>query len=260
MFAMMSSMRLSPLALLLGSLCLSPLAAGQTMAQDPPIEAMDGSTEPMAPLDEAPVLTADELKFFESKIRPILIANCYGCHSVSGGKSKGGLRLDTRDAMLRGGKSGPTIVAGDLDSSLLIRAVRYDDPETSMPPDGALKADEIKLLEQWISMGAPDPRVEAADTDAASQTASPGTAHRWSAQDIADGKSRHWSYKPVVAHTAPEVNEKTWPTSAIDAFLLAEMERKGLTHANDASSNTLLRRASFDLTGLAPSASALATF
>ena len=260
MFAMMSSMRLSPLAFLLGSLCLSPLAVGQTMAQDPPIEAMDGSTEPMAPLDEAPALTADELKFFESKIRPILIANCYGCHSVSGGKSKGGLRLDTRDAMLRGGKSGPTIVAGDLDSSLLIRAVRYDDPETSMPPDGALKADEIKLLEQWVSMGAPDPRVEAADTDAASQTASPGTAHRWSAQDIADGKSRHWSYKPVVAHTAPEVNEKTWPTSAIDAFLLAEMERKGLTHANDASSNTLLRRASFDLTGLPPSASALATF
>ena len=127
MFAMMSSMRLSPLAFLLGSLCLSPLAVGQTMAQDPPIEAMDGSTEPMAPLDEAPALTADELKFFESKIRPILIANCYGCHSVSGGKSKGGLRLDTRDAMLRGGKSGPTIVAGDLDSSLLIRAVRYDD-------------------------------------------------------------------------------------------------------------------------------------
>ncbi len=218
----------------------------------------------MEPSAREVALTADELKFFESKIRPILVANCYGCHSASSGKSKGGMRLDTRDSMLRGGKSGPAIVAEDLDSSLLIRAVRYDDPETSMPPDGPLSDEAIKLLEQWVAMGAPDPRLEARGearvNDAAANSASPGTAHRWSAEDISEGKTTHWAYKPVVASAAPLVQEAAWSANPIDAFVLAELESRGLTHAADAPRSTLLRRASFDLTGLAPSSAALAAF
>lgn len=204
-------------------------------------------------------LSADELKFFESEIRPILISNCYGCHSISAGKSKGGLRLDTRASIRRGGKSGPAVVVGDIDSSLLIRAVRYVDLDVAMPPDGPLSLDDVALLEKWIAMGAPDPRDEpqrqVSNTAPASDNsngASPGTAHRWSAQDIIDGKNNHWSYRAIELAEAPEVNDASWSRSAIDAFLLREMTERGLTHAREAQPATLLRRASFDLTGLPP--------
>ena len=232
-------------------LVLTPPAVAQ-MTPD------EGGMESMAAVGaaEKPQLTAEEVKFFESKIRPILIANCYGCHSVSGGKAKGGLHLDTREATLRGGDSGPAVVPGDLDSSLLIRAVRYHDSDYEMPPKGRLRDDEIALLEQWVSMGAPDPR---ANTTSAAG-ASPGTAHRWSTKDIADGKTAHWAYRAVVNAPTPSVANTAWPRSPIDAFLLAEMEPRGLTPAPDADPRELLRRASFDLIGLPPTANALAAF
>ncbi|MEY3141845.1 MAG: hypothetical protein RLY21_338 [Planctomycetota bacterium] len=195
-------------------------------------------------------LTAEQLKFFESKIRPILIANCYGCHSVSSGKSKGGLRLDTRDGMLKGGDSGPSVVPGDVDSSLLIRAIRYLDSDYEMPPAGKLKDAEIALLEEWVAMGAPDPRVEGA---AAAPGHSPGTTFRWTAEDIANGRENHWAYKPLTAPRPPATKDAAWSRSPIDSFILAGLEAKGLAPAADANPATLLRRASLDLTGLPPS-------
>jgi hypothetical protein len=207
-----------------------------------------GSPEPLTP---------DQVKFFESKIRPLLIANCYGCHSVSAGKSKGGLKLDTRDSMLKGGDSGPAVVPGDADSSLLIRAVRYLDSDYEMPPAGKLKDDDIKLLEEWVAMGAPDPRVE---SGAAAAGHSPGTAHRWSADDIAKGRENHWAYKPLSAPKPPATADGDWSRSPIDSFILSGLEAKGLAPAADADPATLLRRASLDLTGLPPSKADLERF
>ena len=203
-------------------------------------------------------LTPDQVKFFESKIRPLLIANCYGCHSVSSGKSKGGLKLDTRDTMLKGGDSGPAVVPGDADSSLLIRAVRYLDSDYEMPPAGKLKDDDIKLLEEWVAMGAPDPRVESGAAAAAGH--SPGTAHRWSADDIAKGRENHWAYKPLSAPKPPATADGDWSRSPIDSFILSGLEAKGLAPAADADPATLLRRASLDLTGLPPSKADLERF
>ncbi|MCE2880993.1 MAG: PSD1 and planctomycete cytochrome C domain-containing protein [Planctomycetaceae bacterium] len=211
--------------------------------------------DPSAASEQRP-LTADELKFFESKVRPLLIANCYGCHSTSGGKAKGGLKLDTRDATLKGGNSGPAVVPGDADSSLLVRAVRYHDEDSAMPPAGKLPDADIATLEQWVAMGAPDPRTEAL----AGAGASPGTTHRWTSEDIARGKETHWSYRPVSAPSAPSVKDPSRVRSPIDAFVLSAMEMRGLSPAPDADRRTLLRRASLDLLGLPPSEAELAAF
>jgi mono/diheme cytochrome c family protein len=211
-----------------------------------------------------PQLTAEELKFFESKVRPILVANCYGCHSVSGGKAKGGLKLDTRDAMLKGGDSGPAIVPNDIDSSLLIRAVRYMDADYEMPPAGKLRDEDIATLEAWVAMGAPDPRVEGV----VGSGASPGTAHRWTAADIARGKETHWAYQPIQAPVPPSVtvskdapsSVRDWAHTPIDQFILAGLTSHSLTPAAAADRRTLLRRASFDLVGVPPSIDELEKF
>ena len=236
-------------ALAAASLALNAAATDSQMMDDGDSPAMAG---------QAPALTADEVKFFESRIRPILIANCYGCHSVSSGKSRGGLRLDTREAMLSGGDSGPAVVPGDLDSSLLIRAVRYLDADYEMPPAGKLRDEDIKLLEEWVAMGAPDPRVDGAMAPAAG--ASPGTEHRWTDEDIARARSAHWSYRTIADTPPSAVSATDWPLGTIDRHLLAAMEERGLTPAPDADRRTLLRRASLDLTGLPPSPAALEAF
>ena len=109
---------------------------------------------------DAAAPSPSQLQFFESKIRPVLVNNCYKCHSQQAEKVKAGLLLDTREAVLKGGDSGPAIVPGDPDKSLLIKAIRYTDPDLQMPPKGKKLADEeIANLENWVRMGAPDPRL-----------------------------------------------------------------------------------------------------
>ena len=211
----------------------------------------------IASVDERPP-TADELKFFEAEIRPTLITHCYSCHSRTARTVKGALRVDTRDAIRKGGRTGPAVVPGDVDSSLLIRAVRYHDIDWQMPPDAKISDEEIAALEKWVAMGAPDPREE--KPVAAGVGSSPGTAHRWSAEDIAEGKSAHWAYKPLQAGSAPVVADSEWTKTAIDALVLAEMSERGLTPAARADKRTLLRRASLDLTGLPPSEDELRRF
>ena len=185
--------------------------------------------------------TAEQAAFFESKIRPILADNCYKCHSLENGKSKGGLTLDTRDGVLKGGEVGPAIVPGNPEASPLLKAVKYEDKDLQMPPSkegGKLKDDQIAALTEWVKMGAPDPRKEVPKTKLTGLTA----------------KARHhWSYQPVTKPAVPAVKNRVWCRTAVDGFILAKIEEKGMVPSPDASKESLLRRATYDLTGLPPS-------
>ena len=177
-------------------------------------------------------------QFFEKRVRPILVEHCYDCHSQAGGKVKGGLLLDSRDGWVRGGDSGDVVVPGDVDASLLITAVRYKDNDFQMPPKYRLADSEIAYLEQWVAGGAPDPRTEDAPvTDRVI--------------DIEAGRS-FWSLKKPIKQAPPTVADIRWPQTDLDRFLLATLESKGLKPAQPASREILIRRASFDLTGLPP--------
>ncbi len=180
-----------------------------------------------------------KLEFFESKIRPLLVDNCYDCHSVQSKKSRGGLLLDTRENVLKGGDTGPAIVPGDPEKSLLIKAVRYTDSELQMPPKNKkLSEEKIAYLVEWIKMGAPDPRV-------------PTTAmNSWNG--IYEKAAKHWAFQPVKKPTVPEVKNSRWVQSPVDAFILAKLEAKKMRPSLQADKRTLIRRASFDLTGLPP--------
>lgn len=182
---------------------------------------------------------ADDAKiaFFEKTIRPILVNRCYECHSVEAGKSKGGLELDSRDGMLKGGDSGPSIVAGDPDKSRIIESVRYHNQDLQMPPKGAMPAAEVKALEEWVKMGAPDPREAVASAK----------QHAPRVIDIAAG-SKHWAFRPIQTPKVPAVKA----ANPIDAFIDEKLAAKGLKLAPQADKRTLIRRATFDLTGLPP--------
>ena len=189
----------------------------------------------------------EEIAFFESKVRPLLISACGGCHYPSSGRLRGGLSLETRESMILGGNEGPAIIPGDPDASLLIQAIKYQDPNFEMPPRGAMSRDEIAILEEWVRMGAPFPEPrEDADLGVA-----PGTEHRWSDEDIESGRS-HWAYRPLKAPVFPALKENTWAWHDLDRFVLAGMEARGTTPVRDAESDAWLRRVTFDLTGLPP--------
>jgi hypothetical protein len=185
-------------------------------------------------------LTPPELRFFESSVRPLLIEHCYRCHSADAERIRGGLRVDTREALLRGGASGAAITPGDPDGSLLIRAIRYEDEDTAMPPKGKLPAEAIRVLEEWVRMGAPDPRREEA---AAIEAEAP--------IDIEAGRA-FWAFRPPERPAPPRTKNEAWPRGEIDRFLLAAMEADGLEPVKDAERRTWLRRVTFDLTGLPP--------
>ncbi|MCB1206491.1 MAG: PSD1 domain-containing protein [Verrucomicrobiae bacterium] len=187
----------------------------------------------------APVRAADDkagLAFFESKIRPALVKHCYECHSEDAKKLGGKLRLDTKEETLKGGESGPALVASKPEESLLIFALKWED-NLEMPPEEPLPPAVIADFENWISMGAPDPR-----SGPTVPVAPP-----------VETKTTHWSFQPVKDPPVPPVKEGSWPRADIDRFLLAEIERAGLKPAGDAPPETLVRRLGFDLTGLAPS-------
>jgi hypothetical protein len=178
---------------------------------------------------------------FESKIRPVLIEHCHECHSIESGKAKGGLRLDDREAVLRGGDSGPALVPGNPEESLLLAAIRHTDPDLEMPPRKERLSDAIlKDFERWIAEGAVDPRESANGKDGRT------------GDDFASRK-QHWSFRPVVAPKVPQPKRTDWAYNDIDRFILAKLEENGLEPSPDADPAVLLRRLSFDLTGLPPS-------
>jgi Protein of unknown function (DUF1553)/Protein of unknown function (DUF1549)/Planctomycete cytochrome C len=181
-----------------------------------------------------------DTEFFERKIRPVLSEKCYACHSSKAKSPMGGLALDTRAGLLRGGASGPEIVPGKPNESRLVKAVHYSDTQLKMPPTGKLPDDVIANLEQWIAMGAPDPRTEAEPTAARKGI------------DFEKGK-KWWAFQPVKELAAPPVSNPAWVNRKIDAFILAKLDANKLHPSPAADKRTLIRRASYDLVGLPPS-------
>ena len=194
-----------------------------------------------APLTCAAV--GDDIEFFENRIRPLLVEHCYDCHSGKAKKAKGGLRLDSRQGWVKGGESGPAIVPGHPDDSLLIRGVHYWDKDFTMPPDGQLSPAQVADLVEWVKRGAPDPRTE---VPAMAVAAKPAYGI-----DLEKGR-KHWAFQPVKASSLPKVNDQSWPRTEVDFFTRAQMDKAGVAPVADADRRTLIRRVSFDLTGLPP--------
>ncbi len=189
------------------------------------------------------------IDFFEKKIRPVLVNKCYECHSADAEKVKGGLALDTREGMRIGGDSGPAVVPGDLRASLLIEAIRFENKDFAMPPQksgGKLPDAVVKDFEQWVRMGAPDPRDGAAKITHKQEAWK--TAQEW------------WAWQPPKKSPAPAVKDTAWPGNDVDRFLLSALEQKGLHPVGDADKLTLLRRVTFDLTGLPPTPQEVSDF
>ncbi len=186
------------------------------------------------------------VEFFENKVRPLLVERCLDCHSAAK-KIKGGLSLDSKEAILKGGDTGPSLIPGNPDGSLLIKAVRYHDENLQMPPKKKLEDDQVKLLEAWVKMGAPDPR-----------TAAAGSLNPF--ETIMQEGRKHWAFQPVQRPAEPTVKNQSWVKSPIDAFVLAKLESKDMQPAMPADKRTLIRRAYFDLIGLPPSPEEVAAF
>jgi hypothetical protein len=183
--------------------------------------------------------TAEQKQFFEQKIAPILSDNCYKCHSHAEGKTKGGLALDSREALLKGSDEGAVIVPGDPTKSSMIHRVLSTDPDEKMPPkDDTLTAQQIADLTAWIKMGAPDPRSGKASAPVA-------------AYNTAAGRN-HWAWQPVKAPVIPAVKDAAWVKGPVDSFVLAKLEAHQMTPSESADRSTLIRRAYYDLIGLPP--------
>ena len=201
-------------------------------------------------LGDKPKVTekADEasVTFFEKRIRPVLVERCYGCHSESEKTIEGGLRLDTALGLRKGGNSGPALIAGDPSHSLLMLAIAHKDEKLRMPPDSRLADEVIRDFEQWIAMGAIDPR---SDSDPAMKPAS-----------IELDDKQKWAFTVPIDPDVPSVQNASWPRNDIDRFLLSKMEAVQIVPLAEANKSTWLRRVTFDLIGLPPSVTELTEF
>ena len=175
---------------------------------------------------------ADEFTFFRTRIEPVLEQHCYSCHSGQAESIKGGLRLDTKSAMQRGGESGPAVVPEDVDKSLIIAALRYDGLE--MPPKSPLPKEIIGDFVTWIKNGAPDPRLIAKSDE----------------QRLAQARS-HWSFMPITNPTPPKTRN-SWVQNEIDRFVFRRLKSESIRPSKDADPRTLIRRLYLDLIGLPP--------
>ncbi len=211
-------MRFAVLLTSLGGLCF---AAGVARAASPDPQAVE---------------------FFEKRVRPVLVEKCQSCHGPK--KQQGGLRLDSKAALLKGGDTGPVVQPGQPDKSLLIQAVRQAG-DLKMPPKGKLDAEAVAALAGWVKMGAPWP-----------ETATPAKG----SSAVAEARKSHWSFRPVTKPALPAVKNAAWVSNPVDRFVLARLEAAGLTPAPPADRRTLLRRVSFDLIGLPPTPEEVAAF
>ena len=184
-------------------------------------------------------LTKEQLKFFETKIRPVLVNNCYKCHSAAE-KVKGGLTVDSKKGLLAGGSSGdPALVPGDPEKSLLIEVIRYKDPDMQMPPNAKLPDNVIADFEKWVRMGAPDPRTGQAITG----------------KDVWEQRRNHWAFQPVRKPGIPNVRNRRAVANPVDSLVIAALEKQGIEPSPQADRQTLIRRVFFDLIGLPPTPS-----
>lgn len=217
----------------LGLFVVLPVAMCAGAAPDPPATAPAAEASVENVRDASP----EQIAFFEKRVRPVLAEHCYRCHSAGSAMLRANLRVDSIAGMLEGGDSGkPAVVPGRPDESLLITAIRYEDDHVKMPPAGPLEASEIEDLVAWVKMGAPYPEHEPAGEDEL---------------DPLLGRS-FWSFRPLSEPEIPDVWEVDWPANDIDHFILAKLDEKLLDPAPPADRLTLIRRATFDLTGLPP--------
>jgi cytochrome c553 len=184
--------------------------------------------------------------FFEKEIRPALVQHCVRCHGEE--KVQGGLRLDTREGWQAGGDSGPAIIAGD-PQSLLLQAIEYEDINLEMPPRGKLPETTIAAFQKWIRKGAFDPRSKGRL----------GDKNQGNTVTIEQGK-KFWAFQPLLAPVSPELSDSNWPSNDIDRFVLAKLVEKGIKPAGDATKENLLRRLTYDLTGLPPTSDQIERF
>jgi len=189
----------------------------------------------LAALSAADEISTAERKFFESEIRPLLAKRCYKCHGEK--KQQSGLRVDGRARLLAGGDSGTAIEPGHPEKSLLIEAIKYESLE--MPPDGKLNEEEIALLTRWVKIGAPWPG------DVADAPVKKGPV-------FTQEDRNYWFFQPLRRPEVPAVDDGGWVRNEVDAFIFRKLDEQGLTPAEEASREALLRRATFDLWGLPP--------
>jgi hypothetical protein len=208
-----------------------------------------------AALGTLPVLAQNPqgIEFFEAKIRPVLVKNCYQCHSREAKSAQGGLVVDSRDGLLTGGQSGAAIVAGKPGESRLIGAIRHEG-KIRMPPGGKLAEAVIADFGKWVEMGAPDPRV----------SKGPAASHEYSQIDIKKGRE-FWAFQapkpqPPPASKSLPAKLRAWPRTDVDRFIAARYAQEGLSPVADADRRTLIRRVSLDLTGLPPTPEEVAAF
>jgi mono/diheme cytochrome c family protein len=183
----------------------------------------------------------EALQFFEKKIRPLLADRCYSCHSADT-KAAGGLRVDDRSGIMLGGDAGPAVVPGDPDNSLILQRIRHANPKRKMPKEGEhLNDEEIADLVTWIKDGAAWPR----ERIPSSLTTIPSSYEQL--------KSTHWAWQAPTNPAPPKVADTSWPFAPSDNFILAKLEAEKLAPVPDANRETLIRRITYDLTGLPPS-------
>ncbi len=212
------------------------LSIGLTVLLTMPAFGQDKALDPVA------------VKFFESNVRPVLANRCFSCHGPEMQKSK--LRVDSLAGLLQGGKSGPALMSGKPDESLLIQAIRHGE-SLQMPPRMKLPAREIADLTAWVKMGAPWPNAKPTVVKAEAEDSEPV---------FTMAQTGHWAFQPVRKPKTPAVKNQAWARSPIDAFILAKLDEKGLTPAPAVDARTLIRRVYFDLIGLPPSPAEVETF
>ncbi len=199
-----------------------------------------------SPISPAQAQTSTENQnFFEQKIRPLLVRRCLSCHSEQSKPLQGGLLLDSREGWRKGGAGGAVILPGDPANSRLLKAVRHEAGAPAMPPGETLPANEISELAEWIRRGAPDPRESKASAP--------------KSRSLSE-RLKHWAFQPLANVAIPKVNNSAWSRNPIDNFILAKLEAKGVKPSPAADKRTLLRRLSFNLTGLPPTPAEMEAF
>ena len=223
---------------------VTPLPTSVKPVPEPPVKVATAGTlvtpppaVPAAAIDAK--ISPEEEKFFETQIRPLLTKNCFACHT---NLSSGGLRLDSREAMLKGGKDGAVVVPGHPESSMLVSALHYG-PKLQMPPVAQLKTEEIASVERWIQDGAKWP------------ASSPVV----STPKVTDEQRNFWSFRAPAKPAVPTVSSP-WVHNDIDRFILAKLDEQHLKPVADSDKRMLIRRATFDLTGLPPTPAEVQAF
>ena len=196
----------------------------------------------------AEAFATEDLEFFEKRIRPLLAERCYECHSAGAKKLKGGLHLDSRAAVIKGGETRAAVVPGQPDKSLLVSAVRYGNQDLQMPPKSRLSDAQTSDLAEWVRRGVPWPL-----ENTTARVAVTGF-------DVQQRKQAHWSWEPPRMTPTPAVKNAGWSSQPVDRFILAKLEEKQLAPASTAEPRALFRRLHFDLIGLPPKAEDIALF